>query len=60
MAGTTVSASFIILRTGAISWRRAASDAVARPWGEANAAPSSSIASHSSPVIRSPRSAKTG
>ncbi len=42
----------IILRTGASSWRRAASAALARPSGESNAARSSSIVSHSSSVIR--------
>jgi hypothetical protein len=42
----------IILRAGASSWRRAASAAVARPSGEANAARSSSMVSHSSSAIR--------
>jgi hypothetical protein len=42
----------IMLRTGASSWRWAASAAVARPSGEANAARSSSMVSHSASATR--------
>jgi hypothetical protein len=50
--GASSSTVKIILRTGASSWRRAASAAVAWPSGEANAACSSSIVSHSNSVTR--------